>query len=208
MTEAAIKKSDNSAKYAITLTEPVVNNLIKKTEDNLLEIMMKKEQFQPLIEKKKAELEEIQKQVEPLNEEENLEKIALESLIRLKTSDASYKAVKMYHSLSNTTHKTRVRSRDGNIPWTRTINELLTTNGAFMTEDEIYAAILAKHPSWAFKSDLLKKKYFRYYFRDNIIKGKLKGFAFFNGMFGLSHWMENGTIKPKYLKQFVYGSSN
>ena len=178
--------------------------LITLTEEKIIENKIMQEELDPELRKKKEEYEAIlHKKQEIASGVDDYRKL-LEGLSRMKSGTATNSEIKIYTSLSNTTHKARTRTRDGNIPWTRTINDLLTKRGEFMTEDEIYAAILEKHPDWAFKTDLLKKKYFRYYFRDNIIKGKLKQFAFFNEKFGLSHWMENGSIKPKYLKQFMH----
>ena len=197
-TTDAILKSEKST--SITLPEPIVNNLMEKVQDEILEIMMKEDALMPIKAERVAAVDEVDKQIEELKAKKTINETTLESLLRLKSPG---KHIKMYQSLNNVTVK-RHRSRDGNIPWTRTINDLLTKHGEFMTEDQIYAAILEKHPDWAFKNDLLKKKYFRYYFRDNIIKGKLKQFAFFNDKFGLSHWMENGQPKAKYLKQFMF----
>ena len=199
----AILKSEKSDKRVLTIPDTMADLLIRMTEEVITENLIKQEELLPELEKKKAEYEAILHKKEEIASGVDDHKKLLEGLARMKSGTPGAKEIKVYHSLSNTTHK-RHRTRDGNIPWTRTINDLLTKKGEFMTEDEIYAAILEQHPTWAFKNDLLKKKYFRYYFRDNIIKGKLKQFAYFNDKFGLSHWMENGSIKPKYLKQFMH----
>ena len=202
-TTEAILKSEKSDKRVLTLPDSMADMLIALTEEKIIENKIKQEKLDPELKKAQEQLDAIlHKKEEIAHGVDDFHKL-LEGLSRLKTGTASNKEIKIYHSLSNTIHK-RARSRDGNIPWTRTINDLLTKKSEFMTEDEIYAAILEKHPDWAFKTDLLKKKYFRYYFRDNIIKGKLKQFAYHNERFGLSHWMDNGQPKPKYLKQFMY----
>lgn len=187
----------------ISISEAVTDNLIKKVEDAITEITIKREEIASELAQKKHDYEQIKAKDDAFIAQMDTEKKTLDTLIHWKTNTNPNKKIKVHKSISNSSPTAHKKSRGGGIKigWVKLIVAMLDKEKKFTSLDRIFDAVLRANPDLPKIGDegIKKAKYYiKYKVGDTI-----KDIVMYNDKFGLPYWMDGDTIKAEHLNDFI-----
>lgn len=207
------KAKSQNIKYVMNLNESMVNKLITKVEGSIIEIKNQQAAIQPDLDKAKAafeaivleakkKFEHIQQQWDAFNDQLNEENLTLEALVKFKTQTGANKQLNVYTSISNTNKKIK-RPKRFNFKWTPVVLELLAKEKKFFGHKDLVKEVVSRTPELQ-KLNLSDAEQSKtsFYLRTQAINNK-SGLTLYKDKVGLQEWLNNGTVKPEFLTQFM-----
>jgi hypothetical protein len=195
------------SKYMLP-TPAMLDNLINKCEESITEQKIKQEEIAEELAEKKEAYMVVQRKHDEAQAIIDADNEAMIILIGMKTGKRNVEEVKQFKSHSNVTHAKHKTRKATNVPWLKLYILALSEAKKFMTMQEVYDRIIAKHPECAFKSADDKKKFLKYAMTKKIITKatpKYAELAFFNDKIGLSRWLnsDGNSVKNEYLSYYI-----
>lgn len=195
-----MKKQNVKTKYVLNLNDKMVDSLIQKVENSIIEQKSKQAVIQPELDEAKALYDEVKAKYDVFQEVIDEEEHTLEALVRFKKGDCS-KTLQVYSNISNTNQKTRHTP----IKWVKECQKYLEANPQFITPLELLVRVsktVENIRQRNFTEAQLKPT--RYYILDLTRKGKTP-FVLKNNMLGLKSWVDNdGIVNVDHVKEFMF----
>jgi hypothetical protein len=191
----------------INFNEKQIDALIRKTEAEKVRLMLEMDKLMPDFNKAQDEFNFWKGEVDKVKEVLEFETGVLEQLIRHKTNNGS-STIKVYHNLSNTTHK--VQKKERNLRWLQKIKEILFREKRFIQINSIIQMVGTENPEYA----QTLKKYTPNHIYQNILRAAHSSTKNGNSLVvigekvGLPTWVDSkGHPLPTYLKEFMYNET-
>lgn len=198
---------------ALHITEDMVNGLIKKVEDSILNLTTTMEQKLPDLKEAESIYFPIKQEYDRLEESLKKEKQTLSALIGFRQNKNDRKDIRVYHSKSNVDQDIIQKGkRRKPYPYTDAAVAILTTEQMFLNPEILVQKIFNANPAWKILFQNGREKWEKGKVKNNFIKSadvnsKKYKLVFVNDKLGLREWLDsNKKPLPQYLKSFIYSN--
>lgn len=195
-----MKKQNVKTKYVLNLNDKMVDSLIQKVENSIIEQKSKQAVIQPELDEAKALYDEVKAKYDVFQEVIDEEEHTLEALVRFKKGDCS-KTLQVYSNISNTNQKVR----HAPIKWVKECQKYLEANPEFVKPLDLLVRIsktIEHIRQRNFTESQLKST--MYYILDLTRKGK-SPFSIKNDKIGLKQWLgADGIVNVDHVKEFMF----
>lgn len=202
MNTADLTAKSKSGKYSMNLSEEMVNNIIAKSQDDIVRFKESQNAIDGELQEAKQMYDEVKQKFDEFQARIDLENKILNAMVHYKNVDSNNKTIKVYTSLDNTKVKSKKTNRQAYHPWQETIKSYLINSQQFLKVESLVRQILIDNPTWTFESEKALQSYIKHVIIYRIKNKKMKDLVLIGESVGFNYWLEDDgkTVKVKYLK--------